>query len=178
MQYPGYEQVPQQHYSMYPQDPYQQQIIQQQLYQQQLQQQHMQQHPIQHPPQPPHYRMPLQTENNAIVQADEEPLYVNAKQFARILKRREERSRLGRLFNIPQERMPYLHKSRHEHALRRTRGAGGRFTKKDASENNFNDGDQTSLMKMESTGEKGISKAKSSNKRRRGKTSESKSKVK
>jgi hypothetical protein len=83
----------------------------------------MQQHPIQHPPQPPHYRMPLQTENNAIVQADEEPLYVNAKQFARILKRREvkesyfflflglinlflqERSRLGRLFNIPQERM-------------------------------------------------------------------------
>jgi hypothetical protein len=31
MQYPGYEQVPQQHYSMYPQDPYQQQIIQQQV---------------------------------------------------------------------------------------------------------------------------------------------------
>ncbi|XP_035672483.1 nuclear transcription factor Y subunit alpha-like isoform X5 [Branchiostoma floridae] len=60
---------------------------------------------------------------------DEEPLYVNAKQYHRIMKRREMRAKLEATGKIPKKRKKYLYESRHKHAMARTRGNGGKFSK-------------------------------------------------
>jgi hypothetical protein len=53
---------------------------------------------------------------------NDDPLFVNAKQYHRILKRREARQRYEQL-----QKQKYLHLSRHLHAKKRPRGPGGRF---------------------------------------------------
>jgi nuclear transcription factor Y alpha len=74
-------------------------------------------------------KIPIRTINN------DDYIYVNPKQYLRILQRREKRrrlnlSRLGKGSENPSMRPKYIHESRHKHAMTRERGKGGRFVSK------------------------------------------------
>ena len=69
-------------------------------------------------------------ETPAAVVGGQQPTYVNAKQYSRILKRREARALIEEIYSIKRQRLEYKHESRHCHALKRPRDKTGRFLTK------------------------------------------------
>ena len=76
-------------------------------------------------------KIPIKTLRN------NEYIYVNSKQYSRILKRREARKKYFEMFEndiLLNKKVKYHHESRHKHAMNRERGKGGRFLSKKEKE--------------------------------------------
>ena len=55
---------------------------------------------------------------------EDQPVYVNAKQYNRIILRRKARAKWEAEHRVAKRERKYMHESRHNHALRRLRGSG------------------------------------------------------
>ncbi|KAF0897812.1 hypothetical protein E2562_000518 [Oryza meyeriana var. granulata] len=78
----------------------------------------------------PSHSAPLATD------AAVEPIYVNARQYHGISRRRQSHAKAESENKANKTRKPYLHESCHLHALKRARGSGGRFLNSKAVEGN------------------------------------------
>jgi len=122
------------------------------------------------PAMPPPHQVQQPQEEIVAGGAEESPLYVNAKQFHRILKRRVARQKLEEQLRLTSKgRKPYLHESRHNHAMRRPRGPGGRFLTADEvaamekGENPLAENGQTPASKKSDSGGSGTKRKADSN---------------
>jgi len=84
---------------------------------------------------------------------DNKYIYINGKQFHRIMKRREVRKKIKEAMKENKEKnkedknKKYHHESRHRHAMNRERGKGGRFISKKKEEITENKDDQDKVDK-------------------------------
>jgi len=89
------------------------------------------------------------------METEDGTIYVNSKQYHGIIRRRQSRAKAAAVLDqnrlSSRGRKPYMHHSRHLHALRRPRGSGGRFlnTKSQNMETNAKKADGTKQIQSQ-----------------------------